>query len=122
MISSFGDSPLPVTKAGQASWQRPHSVHEKVSSICFQVRSVAVPGAEAHVLLGDVARRSAAAPDARGPGAPEPHVDRRGRDVQVLGVRQVGQERQDRQHVRPHERALEDARRLVAGEHVRQQS
>jgi len=32
-----------VAKAGQASWQRPHSVHEKVSSTCFQVRSLAAP-------------------------------------------------------------------------------
>ena len=43
MISSLGDSTLPVAKAGHASWQRPHSVHEKVSSICFHVRSAAVP-------------------------------------------------------------------------------
>ena len=43
MISSLGESSLPVAKAGQASWQRPHSVHEKVSRICFQVRSAAVP-------------------------------------------------------------------------------
>ena len=43
MISSLGESTLPVAKAGQASWQRPHSVHENVSSICFQVRSAAVP-------------------------------------------------------------------------------
>ena len=43
MISSLGESTLPVAKAGQTSWQRPHSVHEYVSSICFQVRSAAVP-------------------------------------------------------------------------------
>ena len=28
MIRSFGDRILPVAYAGQASWQRPHSVHE----------------------------------------------------------------------------------------------
>ena len=43
MITSLGDSDLPVAHAGQASWQRPHSVHEYVSSTCFQVRSLAVP-------------------------------------------------------------------------------
>ena len=42
-MSSFGESSLPVAKAGQTSWQRPHSVHEKVSNICFQVRSGTVP-------------------------------------------------------------------------------
>ena len=43
MITSLGDRTLPVAKAGQASWQRPHSVHEKVSSISFQVRWAALP-------------------------------------------------------------------------------
>ena len=43
MISSFGDRSLPVAHAGQTSWQRPHSVHETVSTICFQVMSVSVP-------------------------------------------------------------------------------
>ena len=28
MMRSFGESALPVAQAGQASWQRPHSVHE----------------------------------------------------------------------------------------------
>ena len=43
MITSFGDSVLPVANAGQASWQRPHSVHENASIICFHVRSSTVP-------------------------------------------------------------------------------
>ncbi len=42
-MRSFGDSALPVAQAGQASWQRPHSVHENVSMTCFQVRSSSVP-------------------------------------------------------------------------------
>ena len=54
MISSFGDSSLPVVHAGHTSWQRPHSVHEKVSSVCFQVRSGHRAGAEAHLLLRHV--------------------------------------------------------------------
>ena len=52
MIRSFGESALPVANAGQASWQRPHSVQEKASSISFQVRSATRPGAEAQLLLG----------------------------------------------------------------------
>ena len=43
MIRSFGDRSLPVAYAGQTSWQRPHSVHETVSIICFQVMSATVP-------------------------------------------------------------------------------
>ena len=51
MIRSFGDSSLPVAQAGQTSWQRPHSVHDIVSSICFQVMSATRPGAEAELAL-----------------------------------------------------------------------
>ena len=54
MISSFGLSGLPVAQAGQTSWQRPHSVHENRSSICFLERSVGGGGAEPHVLLGSL--------------------------------------------------------------------
>jgi hypothetical protein len=43
MITSFGDSTFPVAQAGQASWQRPHSVHENASIICFHVMSGTVP-------------------------------------------------------------------------------
>ena len=43
MISSFGDSALPVFQAGQTSWQRPHSVQENESIISFHVRSATVP-------------------------------------------------------------------------------
>ena len=53
--------------------------------------------------------------------ASEPDVDRGRGDVQVLGVRQVGEEREDRPHVDPDEHALEHARRAVAGEDVRDQ-
>src|SRR4029077_14071989 len=42
MIRSFGDSALPVLYAGHASWHRPHSVHDIVSSICFHVMSLAL--------------------------------------------------------------------------------
>ena len=43
MIRSFGESAFPVAYAGQTSWQRPHSVHDIASSICFHVRSATVP-------------------------------------------------------------------------------
>ena len=43
MIRSFGERALPVAQAGQTSWQRPHSVQDIVSSICFHVMSVSVP-------------------------------------------------------------------------------
>ena len=59
MIRSFGDSVFPVAQAGQASWQRPHSVHEKPSSISFQVRSASVPAPKRISLVR--LRRSAAA-------------------------------------------------------------
>ena len=54
MIRSFGESVFPVAQAGQTSWQRPHSVHENASTICFHVRSRDVPDAEAHLLVGHV--------------------------------------------------------------------
>jgi hypothetical protein len=43
MMRSFGDRAFPVANAGHASWQRPHSVQDIASSICFHVRSVTVP-------------------------------------------------------------------------------
>ena len=42
MISSFGESGLPVAHAGHTSWHRPHSVQLKRSSICFFDRSLGV--------------------------------------------------------------------------------
>ena len=38
MISSLGDRGFSVFQAGQADWQRPHSVQVAKSSICFQVK------------------------------------------------------------------------------------
>ena len=110
-----------MANAGQASWQRPHSVHEKVSSTCFQVRSFGWPAPKRSSSSGTSGssnlQRLEPAP---GAGAPEPHVDRRDEDVQVLGARQVGEEGQDRQHVDPDEHPLEHPRRLVVGEQVRE--
>ena len=89
-----------------------------------------------HLLPGQVGRRARPEPElllryrlvvepqrlqpAARAGVPEPHVDRRSRDVQVLGAGQVGQEREDRQHVRPDEHPLEDSGCLIVAEQVRQ--
>ena len=42
MMIVLGLSGLPVSHAGQASWQRPHSVHVKPSSRSFHDRSAMV--------------------------------------------------------------------------------
>ena len=38
MMRSLGERGLSVVQAGQADWQRPHSVQVAKSSICFQVK------------------------------------------------------------------------------------
>ena len=43
MITSLGDSGLPVFQAGHWDWQRPHSVQEVKSSKPFQVKSSILP-------------------------------------------------------------------------------
>jgi hypothetical protein len=43
MITSFGDSGLPVFQAGHCDWQRPHSVQVAKSSMPFQVKSSTFP-------------------------------------------------------------------------------
>ena len=43
MITSFGDSGLPVFQAGHWDWQRPHSVQVAKSSMPFQVKSSILP-------------------------------------------------------------------------------
>ena len=74
--------------------------------------------AEAHlglVLDREVERLEAAAA-AR---AAEPDVDRRRRDVEVLGVRQVGEEADDEQDVRPDEDPLAHLGPRALAEHLR---
>ena len=76
-------------------------------------------GAEADVLLGHVGVVEAQRLEpAAGAGAPEPHVEGRAEDVQMLGARQVGEEEQDRAHVQPHEHPLEHPGDPVVGEQV----
>ena len=65
MIKSFGDSSFPVVQAGHTSWQRPHSVQEKVSSVCFQVRSGTVPAPKRISSSGTSKRSGSSRPRAR---------------------------------------------------------
>ena len=65
MISSFGESSLPVVHAGHTSWQRPHSVQENVSSVCFQVRSGTVPAPKRISSSGTSKRSGSSRPRAR---------------------------------------------------------
>ncbi len=65
MISSFGESSLPVAFAGHASWQRPHSVHEKPSSTCFHVRSATVAAPKRSSSSGRSKRSGSSLPRAR---------------------------------------------------------
>ncbi len=102
MISSFGDRGLPVFQAGHALWHRPHSVHAPRSSRDFCVSPGQRVGAQrllaslegVHV---DPQRLQGAARPGRG----QPHVDRAGRDVQVLRVREVHEEPQHEREVHP---------------------
>ncbi len=52
MITSFGDSGLPVFQAGHWLWQRPHSVQVAKSSMAFQVKSSILPRPKVVVLVG----------------------------------------------------------------------
>ena len=74
MISSFGESSLPVAYAGHASWQRPHSVHEKPSSTSFHVRSATVAAPKRISSSGTSKRSGSSRP--RAPRPPEPDVHR----------------------------------------------
>ena len=106
MIRSFGERIFPVAYAGHASWQRPHSVHEKPSSTSFRVRSKIVAAPKRSSIVGHVeAQRLEPAARAR---AREPHVHRRRRDVQVLRVRQIREERADDDEMRPDEERAAD--------------
>ena len=88
MIIVLGLSGLPVAHAGQASWQRPHSVHVNPSSRSFQAEVLDRLDPEPGGLRLEVHGRQLAARRE----LPERGVEERRRDVQVLGSRQVDQE------------------------------
>ena len=101
-ISIFGDNGLPVNQAGHCDWQRPHSVQVARSSMPFQVRSSILPSPNTSV-SGSASSKSSTLPFerigcsvAQAVGPPgEQHVQRRDRDVQVLGVDDDHHEAQD---------------------------
>ncbi len=78
MITSFGDSGLPVFQAGHWLWQRPHSVQVAKSSMPFQVKSSILPrpnaassgGSSKSIGLPLVLHRPAAGPSALGSAWP----------------------------------------------------
>ena len=105
MISSFGDSSLPVAQAGTDVLAAPALRAREGVERLLPGEVAHRAGPEAHLLLGAVeAQRLEPASRAR---APEEDVHRRGGDVEVLRVGEVDEERQDQEHVRPHEAALE---------------
>ena len=77
MISSFGESALPVAYAGHTSWQRPHSVHDIASSICFHVRSATVPAPK---------RRSASSSASKSSGSMRPRARVRPKKTLIAAV------------------------------------
>ena len=125
MITSLGDSGLPVFHAGHCDWQRPHSVHVAKSSMPFQVKSSILPRPNMASSAGS--SKSIGLPlysiGSSGPSAVgqplERHVDRRQEDVQVLGVQHDDQEGQHDADVQQQRDGLDD---LVAGVAQRMQA
>ena len=121
-ITCRGASGVPAAVAGQTAVQRPHSVHEKASSTCFQLE-VGQRG-DADETLGRSVQRGHRSgrhvSDRQRPlGAArrelaEEHVRNRGDDVEVLGQRQEAQEHQDRDAVHPPSDLADGVRRGAA--------
>ena len=124
MMTSLGDSGLPVFQAGHCDWQRPHSVQVAKSRLPFQVKSSILPrpktassaGSSKSIGLPVVLHRQQRA-QAVGQ-ALEGDVDRRQADVQVLGVQHDQQERQHDADVRQQRDGLDP---LVGGMAQRRQ-
>ena len=120
-MSIFGDSGLPVTHAGHCDWQRPHSVQVPRSSMPFQVRSSILPRPKMSV-SGSASSKSSTLPferigwRSRRPFGPprEQHVQRRERDVQVLGVGDEHAEPEDHGQLQQDERGLDRHVRAAA--------
>ena len=119
MITSLGDSGLPVFHAGHCDWHRPHSVQVAKSSMPFQVKSSTLPRPKTWSSSGSPGRRSRPACPRRriGSSGPSPSgtplgrdVDRGQRDVQVLGVDDDHQEGEDHRDVGEQEDGLDAPR------------
>ena len=65
MITSLGERIFPVAYAGQASWQRPHSVHENASTTSLRVRSAIVATPKRSSSSGRSKRSGSSRPRAR---------------------------------------------------------
>ena len=105
----LGERGLSLAKAGQASWQRPHSMQAKASRLSFQVKSAVFSTPK----TSDFSR-SRAGSSPLGVDAPEEDVERAGEHVEVLGVGDVGDEAVDGDDVGP-PGDLEVARRSPRG-------
>ena len=104
MISSLGDSGLPVFQAGHCDWQRPHSVQVAKSSRPFQVKCSTLPTPKTVVVrVGLLEVERLAACVIIGSSAPRAPSGARlvatligaSEDVQVLGVGDDHQEADD---------------------------
>ena len=96
MIRSLGERGFSVVQAGQADWQRPHSVQVAKSSICFQVKWPTSP--TPNTVSSSTFSMSMSGVESRAPragGAREGDVDGRQEDVQVLGVGHEDDEARD---------------------------
>ena len=116
MISSFGDSGLPVFQAGHWLWQRPHSVQVAMSSIAVHLKSstLATPNVSTS---GSASSSSRTLPldiiGSRPPSAVRSGwrlvrtLSGAGEDVQVLGVRDQHQEAEDHGDLTEHHDVLD---------------
>jgi hypothetical protein len=94
-------------------------VQDIASSICFHVRSAAVPAPKRIAASSSAFEVERLEPPAR-TRREKKTLSAGSRDVQVLRVREVRQEPEDDQHVRPDEDALEHLGRGVVAEEVRE--
>ena len=92
----LGERGLPLAKAGQTSWQRPHSMQASASRRSFQVRSAAFSSPNVSAVL-EVDGRNRPADSGRA----EDEVERAREHVQVLGMGDVGDEAVDEEDVEP---------------------
>ena len=96
MITSLGESGLPVFQAGHCDWQRPHSVQVAMSRSCFQEKSSTRPAPKttsSSSPTSSMRHVGRGGQGAEGPGTPGGgHVDGGQEDVQVLRVGDEDQE------------------------------
>ena len=113
MISSLGESGLPVFQAGHWDWQRPHSVQVAMSRSCFHEKSSMRPAPKTTSSSSPTSSMDMSGVEARAPEGPGAagggHVDRGQEDVEVLRVRHEDQEAGDDGDVGQQGHRLDDA-------------